>query len=59
MFRNAKIDADVTLPDNTSIYVKSFPGLLEIKLDKEKNDVASYNKIKALAEGLKVKMSQD
>ncbi len=57
MFRNAKIDADVTLPDHTSIYVKSFPGILEIKLNKEKNDMASYNKIKALGEQLKIKLA--
>ena len=57
LFRNAKIDADVTLPDHTSIYVKSFPGILEIKLDKEKNDMVSYNKIKALGEQLKIRLA--
>lgn len=59
MFRNARIDADLTLPDRTSIYVRSFPGLLEIKLDKEKNDQASYLKIKALGEQLKAKMADN
>lgn len=52
-FRNAEIDADMTLDDHTKFYVKTMPGEVKIKLNKEKNTVESYHKIKEMGEGIK------
>ncbi len=51
-FTNAVIDADLTLDDGTKMYVVNKPGKLRIKLNKNENSAASYQKIKALGEGL-------
>ena len=52
-FTNAEIDADITLDDKTKFYVKAFPGELRIKLNKRKNSIESYRKIKKMGEGIK------
>lgn len=57
MFRNAKIDAFVTLDDKTRFYVKTIPGRLLIKLNKKENDYESYFRIKQLGEGIKMKLA--
>jgi hypothetical protein len=59
LFRNTKIDATVTLPDETSFYVRSIPGRLLIRLNKEENSAASYNRIKRLGEGIKLKLGEN
>lgn len=56
-FRNAKMNALVTLDDRTSFYVKIKPGALYIKLNK--NDFESYSRIKKLGEGLKLKLTEN
>jgi len=53
LFKNSRMDATVTLDDKTSFYVRSSPGRLLIKLDKNANDEASYIRIKELAEDIK------
>lgn len=50
---NNYIDATVTLDDNTRFYIKSKEGLLKIKFDKEQNSEESYEKVKAMCEGVK------
>ena len=50
MFRNGRIDAMVTLTDNTNVYIKTTPGRLLIKLDKNENTFASYARIKRVGE---------
>ena len=52
-FINAEIDAMVTLDDRTTFYIKSLPGDLTIKLDKESNSYESYTEIKEMCEGVK------
>jgi hypothetical protein len=52
-FRNAEIDADITLDDRTKFYAKVIPGEVKIKLNKDKNTVESYHKIKEMGEGIK------
>jgi len=59
LFRHTKIDATVTLPDETSFYVRSIPGRLLIRLNKEENSAASYNRIKRLGEGIKIKLAEN
>ena len=52
-FANTKIDAKLTLEDQTTIYMKKSPGLLKIELNKEENSDESFEKVKAMCEGLK------
>ena len=57
-FTNARIDADLTLNDGTKLYMDKAVGKLIIKFNKDENSMASYIKIKDLAEGLKPIMSK-
>ena len=47
------IDVTTTLKDGTTFYIKEMAGLLKIKLDKQKNSEASYEKIKNMCNGIK------
>ena len=58
VFRNARIDADMTLDKDIFVHVKSRPGLLVIKMDKTRNDSAAYHRIKELGEGIKEKLTE-
>lgn len=59
MFRHGRIDALVTLTDNTSIYIRNTPGRLLIKLDKNENTFASYARIKRVGEELRMKFGEE
>ena len=50
---NVEIDVTTTLEDNIRVYIKSRPGRLKIKFDKEGNSEASYEKVKDMCEGIK------
>jgi hypothetical protein len=52
-FVNSEIDATLTLQDQTTFYVRSYPGELELKLDKEKNSYEAYERVKKMCEGIK------
>lgn len=52
-FRNAEIDADITLDDRTKFYIQLHPGEVKIKLNKSENSLESYKKIKKMGEGIK------
>jgi hypothetical protein len=51
-FVNTKMDADITLDDKTTFYIKKTPGYLNIKFDKEKNSNEAFTKIKSVLEGI-------
>lgn len=51
-FTNTQIDGDITLDDKSVFYIKKSPGFLNIKLDKEKNSDAVYQKIRSVCEGI-------
>jgi len=51
-FVNTEMDADITLDDKTTFYIKKSPGYLNIKLDKEKNSEQAYTKLKGVLEGI-------
>lgn len=59
MFRNGRIDAMITLTDNTNVYIKTTPGRLLIKLDKNENTFASYARIKRVGEELRMKFGEE
>ncbi len=58
VFRNARIDADMTFDRNLLVHVKNRPGLLVIRMDKTKNDSDAYYRIKELGEGIKEKLTE-
>ena len=51
-FVNTEMDADLTLDDKTTFYVKKSPGYLNIKFDKEKNSEEAFTKVKSVLEGI-------
>ena len=51
-FVNSEMDADITLDDQTTFYIKKTPGYLNIKLDKEKNSEEAFAKLKGVLEGI-------
>jgi hypothetical protein len=52
-FKNESGNDEITLEDNTTIYVKSYPGKLKIKIDKSVNSEESCEKVKQICEDLK------
>jgi hypothetical protein len=46
-------NVDTKLEDGTTFHVKSSPGKMNIMMDREKNSIASYNRIKKMCEGIK------
>ena len=51
-FVNGEMDADITLDDKTTFYVKKTPGYLNIKFDKEKNSEEAFTKLNGVLEGI-------
>ena len=51
-FVNSEMDADISLDDKTTFYIKKSPGYLNIKLDKEKNSEEAFTKLKGVLEGI-------
>ena len=52
-FANSRIDGKLSLDDHITFYIKKYPGYLQIKLDKEENSDASYQRVKSMCEGIK------
>lgn len=56
-FVNADMDANITLKDQLSLYVKAHPGILQIRFNKRDNGDDAYLKLKRLEEGIKAILS--
>jgi hypothetical protein len=52
-FVNTRIDGQIALEDHTTFYIRKYPGLIEIKLDKNENSDEAYQRIKLMCEGMK------
>ncbi|GAB3894780.1 hypothetical protein GCM10028803_10280 [Larkinella knui] len=52
-FKNAELDATMTLNDKTVFYIKSSPGKLLIKFDKRRNSSKAYARFKKLGDDLR------
>ena len=52
-FKNMQVDAQMTLDNHASFYIKSYPGKPDLKLDKRKNSVEIYTRFKSMCEGLR------
>ncbi len=59
LFRNARMNAVVTLDDKTNFYIKTSPGSLYIKLNKDENNDEAYLRIKELGEQIKQKLANN
>jgi len=57
-FENAETDATIMLDDKTKFYIKSLPGELKIKLDKEENSFESYKEIKEMCSAIKTAITE-
>jgi hypothetical protein len=51
--RNDRVDKEITLDDNTTFYINSNPGSLQIKIDKTKNSAEQCERIREACEDLK------
>ena len=52
-FINTRIDGQIALDDHTTFYIKKHAGFLEIKFDKAENNYESFQRVKAMCEGIK------
>lgn len=59
VFNHGGVDAMITLTDNTNVYVKTTPGRLLIKLDKNENSPEAYERIKRVGEELRIKLEDE
>ena len=57
-FINSKIDGTIALDDHMTFYIKKSPGILKIKLDKDKNSMEAYDKIRSMCEGIKILLAK-
>ena len=51
-FVNSRINGKLALDDHTTFYIKKYPGLIKIKLDKDENSYEAYHRIKVMCEGI-------
>ena len=51
--RNTHVDANITLDDKTTFYMRAFPGQLRISFDKNENSDESWEKIQDVCEEIK------
>lgn len=51
--RNEYVDKEITLDDNTTFYINSHPGSLQIKIDKTVNSEAQCERVRQACEDLK------
>jgi uncharacterized protein YxeA len=58
-FRHARMDGNIELDDHTKLYIKTRPGHLFIKVNKNDNDSASVERIRELTEGIKVRLTDN
>jgi hypothetical protein len=52
-FKNTQLDADMTLSNHISFYIKTSAGKLNLKFDKRKNSAELYNRFKKMCEGIR------
>ncbi len=58
-FSHVMVDKEITLDDQTRFYLHSYPGELEIRIDKTENSGESFAKIQELCEDLKELLADD
>ena len=58
-FTRTPVDEDITLDDRTRFYLHSYPGELEIRIDKTENSGESFARIQELCEDIKELLGDD
>ena len=58
-FRHTKMEGAIELEDHTKLFIKTKPGRLLIKVNKNENDSASIERIKTLTEGIKIRLTEN
>jgi len=58
-FKNAAVDREIILDDNTEVYINSRPGRLRIKIDKTENSEESCERIKVVCEEIKAILEEN
>jgi len=53
------MEGDIELEDHTKLYIKTKPGKLIIKVNKNDNDSVSIERIRALTEGIKIRLTEN
>ena len=52
-FVNSKIDGTIALDNHAKFYMKKYPGVLEIRMDKDENSYENFDEIKSMCQGIK------
>lgn len=52
-FRNTNFDADLSFDNRLNFYIKKYDGFLKIKMNRHENSRESYQKVRAMCEGIK------
>lgn len=52
-FINSKNDGTISLDNHAKFYMKKYPGVLEIKMDKDENSYENFDEIKSMCQGIK------
>lgn len=52
-FVNSKIDGTIALDNHAKFYIKKYPGVLEIKMDRDENSYENFDEIKSMCQGIK------
>jgi hypothetical protein len=56
-FRKEHINEDVVLSDHAHFHIKSSPGRIQIKLNKDENDPETIERFKKITEGIKIRLT--
>ena len=57
MFNHGRVDGDITLDDQSHFYIRTRPGRLLIRMDKDANTPEALERMKRMSEGLKIEIT--
>ncbi|MBV9989344.1 MAG: hypothetical protein JO301_16820 [Chitinophagaceae bacterium] len=57
LFRHARMNGNLILDDRTRLYIKSKPGELLIRFDKDENSEEAFRRIQALGNDIKLQLT--
>jgi len=59
VFKERRAINYLVLGERNRVYIKTSPGRVYLKIDKDENDEASYNKMKEITEGIKHRLTEN
>jgi hypothetical protein len=57
LLQRRRVRADIELEDHTRLFVKTYPGHVQIRFNKKENDLDAYLRMKELARDLKLQLT--